>query len=60
MFTSHFGGEFGKHAFKTLLEWTDDLFAETMTRYRLSAQGVCTDIGHTRAQCNEVMAYVCM
>ena len=57
MFGTRFGGRYGQNALDKLMEWSDDLFAATMSAYKMEARAICTDLKRTRPQCVEVRAH---
>jgi hypothetical protein len=56
MYATRFGGRYGQNALDKLMEWSDELFAATMSAYKMEARAICTDLKRTRPQCVQVRA----
>ena len=57
IYATRFGGRYGQNALDKLMEWSDELFAATMSAYKMEARAICTDLKRTRPQCVEVRAF---
>eukprot|EP00890_Picochlorum_soloecismus_P003932 jgi/Picsp_1/453/NSC_00451-R1_protein len=55
MYATRFGGRYGQNALDKLMEWSDELFAATMSAYMTEARAICTDLKRTRPQCVEAV-----